>query len=108
RLAAQAPQLLRWDHLPGVEFGATLFLGILAANLFHQGYWQRVYAAKDARSLSWGFLLAALAVVPVVFGLGLFGPAAVALGRAEPASVALFNVLLDTLPGWLIFTVLAL
>ncbi len=79
----------------------TFLIAILAANLFHQGYWQRIYAVRDQASLRRGFLISAVAVVPIVFVAGLFGLAAVGLGRAETPSVALFSVLLEALPAWL-------
>lgn len=101
RLAERAPELLQWGYLPGIEGGLALIIAILAANLFHQGYWQRVYAVRDSRSLRNGFLISAAAVVPIVFVMGLFGLAAVGLGKAQTPSVALFGVLLDVLPQWL-------
>lgn len=100
-LADRAPELLGLGHLVGLEGALTFVIAILAANLFHQGYWQRVYAVRDSRSLQRGFLIAAVAVVPIVFAMGLFGLAAVGLGRAETPSVALFSVLLGALPPWL-------
>jgi sodium/pantothenate symporter len=102
RLAERAPELLQWGYLPGIEGGLALIVAILAANLFHQGYWQRVYAARDSRSLRNGFLISAAAVIPIVLAVSLFGLAAVGLGKAQPPSVALFGVLLDVLPQWLV------
>ena len=100
-LADRAPELTRWDNLSGIEGGLSLIIAILAANLFHQGYWQRVYAIRDAGSLRRGFLIAAVAVIPIVFAMGLFGLAAVGLDRAQTPSVALFSILLEALPEWL-------
>lgn len=97
-LEERAPQLLEWDYPPGLEGALTLVIAIVAANLFHQGYWQRVYATRSARSLHAGFLIAAVAVIPIVLTLGLFGLAAVGLERAQTPSVALFSVLLESLP----------
>lgn len=79
----------------------TFVIAILAANLFHQGYWQRIYAVRDTRALKGGFLIAAVAVVPIVLAVGMFGLAAVGLGQAQTPSVALFSVLLGVLPAWL-------
>ncbi|GIX45923.1 MAG: urea transporter [Candidatus Tectimicrobiota bacterium] len=101
-LRARAPQLLQWHYGPGIEVALTLIVAILAANLFHQGYWQRVYAVRDAAALRAAFLIAALLVIPIVAAVGLFGLAAVALERAQTPSVALFHVLLGTIPEWLV------
>lgn len=100
-LADTAPQLVGLGNVTGFEGALTFLIAILAANLFHQGYWQRIYAVRDQEALRKGFLIAAVAVVPIVFVTGLFGLAAVGLGRAETPSVALFGVLLDVMPGWL-------
>lgn len=100
-LAVRAPQLAQWGNVAGLEGALTFLIAILAANLFHQGYWQRIYAVRDQAALRRGFLISAVAVVPIVFVAGLFGLAAVGLGRAETPSVALFGVLLETLPSWL-------
>ncbi|MDQ4105689.1 MAG: sodium:solute symporter, partial [Actinomycetota bacterium] len=85
-LAERAPQLAQWGNLAGLEGALTFLIAILAANLFHQGYWQRIYAVRDQGALRRGFLIAAAAVVPIVFIAGLFGLAAVGLGQAQTPS----------------------
>jgi Na+/proline symporter len=100
-ISEAAPQLVALGNVTGLEGAFTFLIAILAANLFHQGYWQRIYAVRDQEALRKGFLIAAVAVVPIVLVAGLFGLAAVGLGRAETPSVALFGVLLDVMPGWL-------
>ena len=40
------PQLLSSSYMPGYTAGLTFFIAVAATNLFHQGNWQRVYAAK--------------------------------------------------------------
>ena len=103
-----APALLSFSHRPGIEFGGTLIIAILAANLFHQGLWQRVYACKTERELRTGFLWAGVLVVPLVIAGGLFGLWAAGRGLGEPASVALFSVALEVLPGWAVVTLMVL
>ncbi len=107
-LAETAPELLGLGYLPGLEGGATFLVALVAANLFHQGYWQRIYAARDERAITGGFLASAIAVIPIVFAMGLFGLAAVGLGRAETPSVALFSVLLDAMPPVLVLALVLL
>lgn len=103
-----APALLSLGHRPGIEAAVTFVIAILAANLFHQGYWQRVYIARDGRVLRRSLLAAAAVVVPIVLLPGLLGIVAVAGGRAEVPSVAFFNLLLGVSPAWLVLTVLVL
>lgn len=107
-LAETAPELLSFGHLPGLEGAATFLIAILAANLFHQGYWQRIYATRDSRTMTGGFLTAAIVVIPIVFAMGLFGLAAVGLGSAETPSVALFSVLLEAMPPVLVLALVLL
>jgi Na+/proline symporter len=107
-LAESAPELLGLGYLPGLEGGATFLIALVAANLFHQGYWQRIYAARDERAMTGGFLASAVVIIPIVFAMGLFGLAAVGLGRAETPSVALFSVLLDAMPPVLVLALVLL
>ena len=41
------PQLLSSKYIPGYTAGLTFFIAVAATNLFHQGNWQRVFAAKN-------------------------------------------------------------
>ncbi|MFQ5860204.1 MAG: Na+/proline symporter [Dehalococcoidia bacterium] len=104
----QAPQLLSLTHGPGIEFGVTLIIAILAANMFHQGFWQRVYTCRDEKALRWGFASAGLLVIPVVFVAGLLGVMAVGLGVVDEPSVALFALILEVVPTWAVLVVLVL
>ena len=45
------PQLLSSSYIPSYTAGLTFFIAVAATNLFHQGNWQRVYAAKDYKTL---------------------------------------------------------
>lgn len=108
QVRAGAPALLAAGHRPGVEAAVTFVIAILAANLFHQGYWQRVYVARDERVLRRSFLLAAVVVIPIVILPGLLGIVAKATGRAETPSVAFFSLLLGVAPVWLVLAVLVL
>lgn len=99
-LDAVAPQLLDLGNAAGIKAGLTFFVAILLTGLFHQGNWQRVYAAQSTRAMRRGFLLGGLFVAPVIFIMGLFGLAFVGLGSGDDSSVALFSVILPSLPVW--------
>lgn len=107
-LSQRAPHLLNWGYGAGVQGGITFLIAVLTGNLFHQGYWQRVYAVRDDTALRQGFLWGGVAVIPIVFFLGLFGLAAVALDRADTPSIALFSTLAGSLPPWLTGVLIAL
>ena len=105
----KAPQLLSLTHGPGVEFGFTLIIAILSANMFHQGFWQRVYTSRDDKALRRGFAVAAVVVVPMIFMAGLLG--IMAVGRdvvGDNASVALFSLVAEVMPTWAVVAVLVL
>lgn len=66
-LQETAPQLLELGNLSGLKAGLTFFVAILLTGLFHQGNWQRIYAAQSARAMRNGFLLGGLLTAPVIF-----------------------------------------
>ena len=45
------PNLLSISYIPNYTAGLTFFIAVAATNLFHQGNWQRVYAAKNYKIL---------------------------------------------------------
>ena len=89
RLMQKAPHLLDLGDSAGLKAGATFFVAILLTGIFHQGSWQRVYAARSVVDMQRGFLLGGLLVVPFIFLMGMFGLAWVALEPGGEASVAL-------------------
>lgn len=91
---AEAAGLTRLDR-PGLEVFVVLVIAITAANLFHQGFWQRVWASRDDTQLRRGVIGGGLLILPVVFLMGLAGMVA---GDVEAPSLALFT-LLDPLPA---------
>ncbi len=99
--------LLGFSEL-GLEAAVALIIAVTTANLFHHGYWQRVWAARDDRSLRAGALLGAGLSVPVVLVVG--GLGVIAAGRmldfGSPPT-PLF-ALLTGLPAPLILAVLVL
>lgn len=104
----EASQLLSFTHRPGIEFGFTLIIAVFAANMFHQGFWQRVYAAKDDHALRIGFGVAGTVVVPVILLAGLLGIMAVGQGVVKDPSVALFSLVNAVMPTWAVVVVLIL
>ncbi len=85
----------------GVTFGLTLLIAIIAAELFNQGNWQRVYIARDTRTMRRAFILSGLMILPIIAIAGSFGLMAVAREAAAHPSVSLFTLVMTTLPSWL-------
>lgn len=99
--------LLRVDRV-GAEAAVTLVVAVTAANLFHQGYWQRVWAARDIRALRRGTVLGIAATVPVVAVVGVLGILAAGAGLDLGTPPVPFFSLLAGLPSMLGIVVLLL
>ena len=65
------PYLLSSNYLPNFTAGVTFFIAVAATNLFHQGNWQRVYAAKNNFILKKSLLISFFLIIPIVFFYGL-------------------------------------
>lgn len=108
------PQSASLAPLPSVPaadaVGAALALviAVTAANLFHQGYWQRVWAARDASALGKGALAGGVATVVVVAVIGSLGMLA-AMAKVPLGDPPIpFFALLGEAPDWLAPVVLLL
>ncbi|MGM0982756.1 MAG: sodium:solute symporter family transporter [Pseudomonadota bacterium] len=93
--------------MPSVPAGSalsvalTLVIAVTAANLFHQGYWQRIWAAEDDRALGRGALLGATSSLLVVMAIGGLGMLAAMQGLALGEPPIPFFALLSAAPAWL-------
>ncbi|MEB3211275.1 MAG: Na+/proline symporter, partial [Leptolyngbyaceae bacterium] len=106
-LVSDRPDLLSLTNVGGLRFGLTLIIAIVAAELFNQGNWQRVYACRTNTVVRRSFLGSALVILPMVFIAGLLGLVAVQFGFE--GDTAFFGVLQSlNPPGWLIISVLVL
>ncbi|MDI5921319.1 sodium:solute symporter [Halomonas sp. LR5S13] len=100
--------------LPSIPAGSalavalTLVIAVTAANLFHQGYWQRVWAARDDRALGRGAWLGGGVTVLVVMAVGGLGMLAAMAGVALGEPPIPFFALLAEAPGWLALPALVL
>ncbi len=94
---------------PGIEFAVVLLIAVTAANIFHQGFWQRVYACRDTGVMRRSFLIGGIVTIPVIILTGILGIFSSELGLVEEgkASVALFT-LLQELPPWVLLLSLLL
>ena len=67
------PQLLSSSYIPSYTAGLTFFIAVAATNLFHQGNWQRVYAAKNYQTLKQSLIISFFIIIPIVFFMGFTG-----------------------------------
>ncbi|GAB4458313.1 MAG: hypothetical protein OHK0037_01980 [Elainellaceae cyanobacterium] len=100
-----APQLLSLGNIDGIKFGATLVLAIVAAEVFNQANWQRVYASRTDKTVQQAFLGSAVITLPLLLVAGALGLLAASFGFTDDR--AFFSLLQQlALPLW--FTVLVL
>jgi solute:Na+ symporter, SSS family len=99
--------LLGVDRI-GIEVALTLIIAVTVANLFHQGYWQRVWAAHDDRALARGAALGAGLSIPVIAVVGVLGIAAAGAGTDLGSPPVPLFALVTGLSPWVGVVVLAL
>ncbi len=89
------PQLLSFKYLPNYTAGITFFIAVAATNLFHQGNWQRVYAAKNIEVLKKSLVISFFIIIPIVFFMGFSGLVAISLDQNVIPDLAFFSLLLE-------------
>ncbi len=87
------PNLLSVEYFPNFTAGLTFFVAVAATNLFHQGNWQRVYAAKNNIILKKSLLISFFLIIPVVFFMGFSGLVATSLDSNVIPDLAFFSLL---------------
>ena len=88
------PSLLSTNYLPNFTAGLTFFIAVAATNLFHQGNWQRVYAAKNKEVLKKSLIFSFIIIIPIVFMMGFSGLVAVSQNSNITPDLAFFYLLL--------------
>ena len=88
------PHLLSSSHMPSYTAGLTFFIAVAATNLFHQGNWQRVYAAKDFETLKRSLIISFFIIIPIVFYMGFTGLVAFSIDPTSRPDLGFFTLLL--------------
>ena len=102
------PQLLSLSYVPSYTAGLTFFIAVAATNLFHQGNWQRVYAAKNFETLKKSLVMSFFIIVPVVFFMGFTGMVAFSLDPTIRPDLGFFTLLLKEQTKFLSFFMIVL
>jgi len=103
-----APHLLSVNYIPNFTAGFTFFIAVAATNLFHQGNWQRVFAAKNNAVLKKGLLISFFIILPIVFFMGFSGLIAASQDLKVNPDLAFFSILLKGQTKFLSFVVIIL
>ncbi len=88
------PQLLSFSYVPSYTAGLTFFIAVAATNLFHQGNWQRVYAAKNFETLKKSLIISFFLIIPIVFYMGFSGMVAFSIDPTTRPDLGFFTLLL--------------
>jgi Na+/proline symporter len=88
------PQLLSSSYIPNYTAGLTFFIAVAATNLFHQGNWQRVYAAKDYQTLKKSLIISFFIIIPIVFFMGFAGMVSFSIDSGNRPDLGFFSLLL--------------
>lgn len=99
--------LLAVDRI-GIEAAFALIIAVTTANLFHQGYWQRLWAAIDRPAVTRGATIGVVLTLPVVALVGLVGIVAAGAGLELGDPPAPLFALTAQLAPWVAVVVLAL
>ena len=86
--------LLSSKYIPNYTAGLTFFIAVAATNLFHQGNWQRVFAAKNYEVLKKSLKLSFLIIIPIIFFMGITGIIAISVDNKINPDLAFFSILL--------------
>ena len=87
------PDLLSIKYIPNYTAGLTFFIAVAATNLFHQGNWQRVYAAKNNKVLKQSLIISSIIIIPIVFFMGFSGMVAVSTDPKVIPDLGFFSLL---------------
>ena len=86
--------LISSKYLPNYTSGLTFFIAVAATNLFHQGNWQRIFAAQNEKILKQSLWISFLIIIPIVFIMGVTGLIAISLDNKINPDLAFFSILL--------------
>ena len=93
-IKTNSQHLLSSKYIPNYTSGLTFFIAVAATNLFHQGNWQRVFAAKNNKVLKKSLWVSFIIIIPIVFFMGISGIIAVSLDSKVNPDLAFFSILL--------------
>ena len=89
------PSLLSGDYITNYTSGLTLFIAVAATNLFHQGNWQRVYAAKNNKVLKKSLIISFIIIIPIVLFMGFSGLVAISINSNVIPDLGFFSLILS-------------
>ena len=90
-----SPNLINSKYLPNYTAGLTFFIAVAATNLFHQGNWQRVFAAKNNLILKKSLIYSSIITLLIVLWMGYTGLISFSLNSKVIPDLAFFDLILS-------------
>jgi len=89
-----SPNLISSKYLPNYTAGLTFFIAVAATNLFHQGNWQRVFAARNNLILKKSLVYSSIITFMIVLWMGYTGLISFSLNSKVISDLAFFDLIL--------------
>ena len=90
-----SPNFISSKYLPNYTAGLTFFIAVAATNLFHQGNWQRVFAAKNNLILKKSLVYSSIITLLIVLWMGYTGLISFSLNSKVIPDLAFFDLILS-------------
>ena len=87
-------QLISKKYVPNYTAGLTFFIAVAATNLFHQGNWQRVFAAKNNFVLKKSLIYSSIISFLIVLWMGYTGLISISINPKIKPDLAFFELIL--------------
>ena len=101
-------KLISKNYIPNYTAGLTFFIAVAATNLFHQGNWQRVFAAKNNFVLKKSLIYSSIISFFIVFWMGYTGLISFSLDPKIKPDLAFFKLMLLNDNVFIIVSILVL
>ncbi|MDA9624050.1 sodium:solute symporter [Pelagibacteraceae bacterium] len=103
-----SPNLIDKNYIPNYTAGLTFFIAVAATNLFHQGNWQRVFAAKNNSTLRSSLIYSSVIIFFIVFWMGYSGLISYSLNSKVIPDLAFFDLILREKNSLVVIAILIL
>ena len=90
-----SPNLVSGKYLPNYTAGLTFFIAVAATNLFHQGNWQRVLAARNNLVLKKSLIYSSIITFLIVLWMGYTGLISFSINSKVIPDLAFFDLILS-------------
>ena len=102
------PKSLSKNYIPNYTAGLTFFIAVATTNLFHQGNWQRVFAAKNNIILKKSLIYSSIVSFLIVLWMGYIGLISFSINPKTNPDLAFFSLMMSNGNTLIIVSILIL